>query len=166
LKTCLTFGYAANFNLQNILSGDMKSMTLPRSKTITRVVLLLSAGLLAACISLASTLPGPVSTPAENTMNAAPSTILPAMMDASESFRDTGDASPVAVREAGAAPETPAAPMAAMNARVASGELATAANVDGIDAQPDRNGCMPEPLSIIMMASGLLGLIGARRFRK
>jgi hypothetical protein len=43
--------------------------------------------------------------------------------------------------------------------------LATTANVDGIDAQPDHNGCMPEPFSIILMASGLLGLIGARRFR-
>jgi hypothetical protein len=30
--------------------------------------------------------------------------------------------------------------MAAMNARVASGELATAANADGVDAQPDQGG--------------------------
>jgi hypothetical protein len=140
-------------------------MTLPRSKTIIRVILSLSAATLAACISLASTLPGPVSTPPENTIDAAPSTILPTMMDAAGSFRDTGDSSPAIEPEAGAAPEAPASPMAVLNARVASGELATTANVDGIDAQPDHNGCMPEPFSIILMASGLLGLIGARRFR-
>ena len=129
-----------------------------------RVILSLSAATLAACISLASTLPGPVSTPPENTIDAAPSTILPTMMDAAGSFRDTGDSSPAIEFEAGA-PQTPASPMAVLNARVASGELATTANVDGIDAQPDHNGCMPEPFSIILMASGLLGLIGARRFR-
>jgi len=58
------------------------------------------------------------------------------------------------------------APMAALHARVASGELPAAANVDGAGARPDHHGCVPKPVSMIPMTSGLLGLIGARRFKK
>jgi|HubBroStandDraft_1064217.scaffolds.fasta_scaffold01279_4 hypothetical protein len=123
-------------------------MTLSRSKTVARVVLLLSAGILGTCISLASTLPGPVSKP-EGDTDAAPASLLPPMMDSSASFTDTGST--------GAAPESHAAP-APLDARVDSS--------DGPGAQPDNKGCVPEPVSIILMTSGLLGLIAARRFRK
>jgi hypothetical protein len=70
-------------------------------------------------------------------MDVAPSALLPTMMDASASLTDTGNAPPATAirRETGAGPESPSAPMAALHARVASGEY-------------------------------LLGLIGARRFKK
>jgi hypothetical protein len=89
------------------------------------------------------------------------------MMDASASFTDTGNASPATAtgREAGAGPESPSAPRAASRAGVSSGDLSAAANADGVDGQ-NHHGCVPEPVSMILTTGGLLGLIGARRFRK
>lgn len=141
-------------------------MILSGSKTTNRIALLLSTGFLGACISLASTLPGPAPEKAGDTVDTAPASLLPEMMDASVSYTDTANASPVTAPGAvdtAAAMETSAAPVAALNARVASGELIAGASDT---AQPDHKGCMPEPVSMVLMTGGLLGLIAARRFRR
>jgi hypothetical protein len=133
-------------------------MTFLGSKTLSRLVLPLAASLLGACISLASTVPRPVST--------EPATPLPNMMDASASYADTGNASPATAteRETGAGPQSSSASIPALHAKVASEEL-SGGPVDHCKP-PEPQGHVPEPMSIILMTSGLLGLIGARRFRK
>jgi len=142
-------------------------MTFSGSKTFSRFVLPLAAGVLGAGISLASTLPRPISDqPAGETTDAASSTLLPRMMDAAASYADTGNATPATAteRETGAGPQSSSASLPALHATVASDELSGAA-VDRF--QPaDLQAPVPEPVSMILMTSGLLGLIGARRFRK
>ena len=164
--SCLPFVYTANFNLRKILSEDMKGMALSHSKTVTRAVKLLSTCLLGACISLASTLAGPAAQPAADTVDASPSAVLPALLDTSASFTGTGGDSTAtgADERNGIGPESPAAPANILNTRVASGEPGTTLGIDG--SEPDHGGCVPEPLSLILMTSGLLGLIGARRLKK
>jgi len=127
-------------------------MIFSRSNALSRAAAILSAGLLASYTLLASTLPGPTPAEPEDTIDAAPSTLLPAMIDSSASFTDTGDASPA-----------PAPPMGGLDATVASSELAVSASLEGASAHPDS--CMPEPVSMVLMTSGLLGLIVARRFK-
>jgi hypothetical protein len=51
--------------------------------------------------------------------------------------------------------------LATLNTKVASGESGTPA--DGLEAG---HGCVPEPVSLVLMTTGLLGLMGVRRFRK
>jgi hypothetical protein len=143
-------------------TGGVKIMTLSGSKTVSRVILLLVTGMLGACISPASTLSAPVQK-AGDTTDMAPSSLLPGLMDASVSYTDTVSASPAAERGSGVVLESPVAPATALNARVASGELVAEVRES---VQPDHDGCTPEPVSIVLTTSGLLGLIGARRFRK
>ena len=133
-------------------------MAFGKSKTVRRLVLVLSAGVLGAGISLASTLPDPVSKPAGAATDAAPSALLPTMMDASTSFADSGNTTP----STAAAPATPSLPLgpSASGGGVSSGDVST-----GLREKPDHTGCVPEPVSTILMTSGLLGLIVARRFR-
>ena len=89
----------------------------------------------------------------------APSSLLPTMLDASASYADTGNSAPAdaAEGETGATQGSPAQ-MPHLSARVASGDLAAVGN-----AQPDHNGCTPEPVTTILMASGILGLFAVRR---
>lgn len=140
-------------------------MTFVRSKTANRVVVLLSAGMLSACISLATSLPGQVSKTTGDTIDIAPASLLPGMMDASASFTTTGEtATTVSIgRETPIEPALPAAPV--VSGPVTSGEISTTVALDGADG-PDHKGCVPEPVSLLLMTSGLLGLAGARRFRR
>ena len=133
-------------------------MTFLGSKTLSRLVLPFAASVLGAGISLASTLPRSVST--------QPAAPLPKMMDASASYADTGNVAPAAgtERETGAGPQSSSASMPALHARVASDEL-SGGPIDHCKP-PEPQGHVPEPMSIVLMTSGLLGLIGARRFRK
>jgi len=127
--------------------------------TIHRVAALFSAGMLAACLSLASTLPKPT-----GEGDSATSAALPGMMDASSSYASTGSETPALAPGGNAsAVETPAA--APLRTQVASGELSPANKTSGA-AGSDHQGCVPEPVSVILMTSGLLGLLAARRFRK
>jgi hypothetical protein len=121
--------------------------------------------MLGASISLASTLSGPAADKAtESTMDAAPASLLPGLVDTSVAYTDTGNASPAAAGAANfAVAQAPAPAATALNARVASGELVAGASDTAL---PDHNGCMPEPVSIMLMTSGLAGLIVARRFRR
>ena len=142
-------------------------MTFLGSKTLSRLVLPLAASILGAAISLASTLPRPASPqPAGETTEAAQSTPLPKMMDTSASYADTGNASPATAteRETGAGSQSSSASIPAQHARVAPDEL-SGGPVDKCKPIPPQ-GHVPEPMSIILMTSGLLGLIGVRRFRK
>ena len=141
-------------------------MTFKGRKTLSCVVLPLAAGLLGAGLSLASTLPHPSSDVAGETTGDAPSALLSKMMDASASYADTGNAgpAPAAERETGAGPKNSSAWMPASHARVAPDEL-SGGPVDHCKPN-DPQGSVPEPMSIILMTSGLLGLIVARRFRK
>jgi hypothetical protein len=142
-------------------------MTFLGSKTLSRLVPPLAASILGAAISLASSLPRAVSTqPAGETTEAAQSTPLPKMMDTSASYVDTGNASPANAteRETGASPQSSSASIPAQHARVAPDELSGGPVDQCKPVQPQ--GHVPEPMSIILMTSGLLGLIGVRRFRK
>jgi hypothetical protein len=142
-------------------------MTFLGSKTLSRLVVPIAASILGAAISLASTLPRPVSTqPAGETTDATQSTLLPKMMDASASYADTGNASPATAteRETGAGPQSSSASMSGLHARVAPDELSGGLVDQCKPIQPQ--GHVPEPMSIVLMTSGLLSLIGVRRFRK
>jgi len=88
------------------------------------------------------------------------------MMDTSASYADTGNASPATAteRETGAGSQSSSASIPAQHARVAPDEL-SGGPVDKCKPIPPQ-GHVPEPMSIILMTSGLLGLIGVRRFRK
>src|SRR5580693_8628003 len=109
LRRCRTLQF------QSIRAKDMKRMTFFGS---SRLLMLLSAGMLGACLMLASTLPGPAAHPGEETVDAASSAMLPRMMDASGSFTDTGTASPAASQ----------APMDTLHARSADGPPSNGAN--------------------------------------
>jgi hypothetical protein len=125
-------------------------MTFSGSKTVRRLALLLAAGALAPCISLASSLPGT----ADKAMDSAQSALLPSMMDAAASFTDTGNSSPAIV---------PPSPL-----QTRSGGLTGIADAADAQDRPDNmgNGCVPEPVSIFLMASGMLGLVSVRRFSR
>lgn len=141
-------------------------MTFSRSQTLRRIALLCSTAAVAAVVSLASTLPGPAGDKGnESTIDTAPASLLPGIGDASTSYTDTANASPAATGagSAGQAIETTAAPSGPLTGRVASGELVATVSDTAI---PDHNGCMPEPVSVILMTSGLAGLLLARRLRK
>jgi hypothetical protein len=60
-----------------------------------------------------------------------------------------------------AGPVIETTPPAAIEARINSSEWIDQATGKG---QPDHTGCMPEPVSTILMTSGLLGLAAKRRF--
>jgi len=129
-------------------------MTLLRCKTLSRLILPLAAVLFSG-LSVASTLPRPVpEQPSGLTTDATPSTLLPKMMDTSTSYADTGNT----------APDAAAAPVAVEHARMASDEL-SGGPIDRCKP-PEPQASAPEPMSIILMTSGLLGLIGARCLRK
>lgn len=130
-------------------------MTLSRSKIIRRAVAMLSAAVVGTCIALASTLPGPIPSNGVATLDIAPSSLLPKLMDASSSYADTGNSSP-------AATVTVTAPVA----RVSSGPLSLGVSTDGLDALPDHGGCVPEPVSLVLMSTGILGLLGVRILRR
>jgi hypothetical protein len=121
---------------------------------------LLVSGLLTACISLASTLPGPAHKSGED-MGSSESTMLPRMMDSSAAYPETGTAAPIAGQESGARMEAPES--APMHARVASGDSLPAASPQESNGSNGQS-CVPEPVSVLLMAGGLLGLICARRF--
>ena len=95
-------------------------------------------------------------------MDVAPASLLPHMMDSS-AYMDTVNAPSAAVADSGTVMESRSAAPAALSARVASGELVARA---AENTQPDHGGCVPEPVSVVLMTSGLLGLAAARRFRK
>jgi hypothetical protein len=69
-------------------------------------------------------------------------------------------------RPDGRQPEAPAPPVAGLQARVASGDLSNLSTLDGIDPDHMGHGCVPEPASMILMTSGVLGLIVARRRKR
>ena len=124
------------------------------NRALNRVAALLLTGVLTACLSLASTLPAP-----KGGEEAGPAGLLPSMMDASSSYMDTGAATP-------AAPAAAAPVPAGMQTRVASGEFSPAA-ARPANNTPGRPDCpTPEPLSVVLMSGGLLGLFAVRRFKR
>jgi hypothetical protein len=137
-------------------------MTVPVGRTFNRYAGLILAGMLAACISFGSTLP---TSKAGSADEAGTAGMLPNMMDASSSYTDTGAVSPATptVQENGPSITAPATP-AGLNATVASGEFSPAST--NRTAGSNHQGCVPEPVSVILMTGGLLGLIAVRRFRK
>jgi len=105
-------------------------------------------------------------TPEGQTTDAAPSALLPTLMHASASFANTNTSPPAASAPTDASPEAPAPPVAGLQARVASGDLSNLSTLDGIDPDHMGHGCVPEPASMILMTSGVLGLIVARRRKR
>jgi hypothetical protein len=119
------------------------------TRTVQRVQVLLASGLLTACISLASTLPGPAHKSGEDM--GSNESMLPRMMDSSASYTET------------ARPEEPES--TPLHARIASGDTLPAASPDSGNGSQGQS-CVPEPMSLLLMAGGLFGLISARRFQK
>lgn len=138
-------------------------MTFPfTSRPVQRVQVLFFAGLLTACISLASTLPASAQKSGDDA-GSNESSLLPRMMDTSASYTETGTAAPAAGEVSGARMEAPDS--TPLHARVASGDSLPADSPQGANGS-DRQGCVPEPVSVLLMAGGLFGLICARRFTK
>jgi hypothetical protein len=111
-------------------------------------------------MSFASTLPIPASQPGESGDLDA-TTALPRMVDATGSYRDTLQEAP-ALPEPQAHSPAQAAQTAAFNAPVSSAETSPVAK----DATPADCHGTPEPVSVLLMGGGLLGLIAARRLKK
>lgn len=120
---------------------------------------ILLAGAVAACLSFASTLPKP-----SGDSDSTTSVTLPTLMDSSASYSSTGAEAPAAAgshQPAGIDTPTPSSPL---NTTVASGTLSPASHPDG--ASSNHQNCVPEPMSVVLMAGGILGLFAARRFRR
>lgn len=142
-------------------------MTLLASQSVRRFAVLLSLGIAGVTISTASTLPGPVEKPEGEIVYITPASLLPPFTGTAGAFADTDSTSPSnaagdGVLSAAGAP----APTAALNGRVASGDLVAIAVIDDLNARADRGSCMPEPVSVILMTTGLLGLLGFRRYAR
>jgi len=121
-------------------------MKLPGSQTLFRIAATVGAGVLCAGLALSSDLPK------QPVADAAPSELLPKMMDASSSYEDTETAPPDTAR-----------PAAAEHARVFPEGLSRGPIDNCEPAQP--RGLVPEPVTVLLMASGLVGMIAAQHLR-
>ena len=95
-------------------------------------------------------------------MDAAPASLLPSLMDASASYATTVTTAPVATQsqEKGPGIEIAPGPGTVMSTRGTSSGLN---DQNGGPDRPDHYGCTPEPVSMMLMTSGLFGVFSLRR---